>query len=133
MKDLVKRQGVETAFWIDSAATSAEELGNPVYPCTVQTMRRHKIPFTDHHARQLRRADYDKYDYLIGMDSWNISNMRRIIGSDTQGKISRLLDFTDHPRDVADPWMTRQFEAAYEDILLGCRCLLAHILATEQL
>lgn len=128
MKELVRQRGLERAFFIGSAATSDEELGNPIYPYTVQTMRQHKIPFSDHRATQLRRADYDKYDYLIGMDSWNLSNMRRILGSDPQGKIARLLDFTDSPRDVADPWMTRQFEVAYTDILRGCQGLLAHIL-----
>lgn len=128
MKDLVQQRGLEDKFCIASAATSDEELGNPIYPNMVQTMRRHKLPFSDHRATQLRRRDYDMYDYLVGMDSWNLTDMRRITGGDTQGKIRRLLDFSPHPRDVADPWMTRQFETAYAGIVYGCECLLTYLL-----
>ncbi len=128
MKDLVRQRGLENEFLIASAATSDEELGNPIYPNMAQTMRRHKLPFSDHRATQLRRRDYDAYDYLIGMDSWNLVDMRRITGGDAQGKIHRLLDFSPYPRDVADPWMTRQFETAYTDIVSGCECLLTYIL-----
>ena len=126
MKDLVKKTGVSDRFLIDSAATSREEIGNPVHPGTRQKLRKEGIPCGDHRARRMEKADYDKYDYLIGMETWNIKNMLRITGGDPDKKISRLLDFSQHPRDIADPWYTGNFDETFEDVMEGCRALLAY-------
>ena len=128
MKDLVKKAGMEDVFSIASAATSTEEIGNPVYPPARRKLSEHGISCAGKTARQLRRADYEHYDYLVGMDSANFRNMQRICGGDPEGKISLLLDYTDHPGSVADPWYTGDFEATWQDVLVGCRGLLAKIL-----
>ena len=127
MKDLVQKAGLEHAFSIASAATSTEEIGNPVYPPARRKLAQHGIGCAGHAARQLRRNDYDRYDYLIGMDSANLRNMHRICGGDPAGKISLLLDWTDRPGSVADPWYTGDFEATWQDVLEGCRNLLEQI------
>ena len=127
MQDLVTRHGLEGHFYIDSAATSMEEIGNPVHRGTRAKLKEVGIPCGDHRARQMQRSDYDKYDYIIGMDSWNRRNMMRILGKDPEGKVSLLLDYTDHPRDIADPWYTGNFDATYNDVKEGCEALLAHI------
>nr|WP_325300550.1 low molecular weight protein-tyrosine-phosphatase [uncultured Dysosmobacter sp.] len=127
MKDLVKKAGLEKRFHIESAATSTEEIGNPVYPPARRKLAEHGIGCAGHAARQLRRPDYEEYDFLVGMDGANLRNMRRICGGDPEGKISLLLDFTDRPGDVADPWYTGDFEATWRDVLAGCQGLLAHI------
>ena len=128
MKDLVKKAGMEDVFSIASAATSTEEIGNPVYPPARRKLSEHGISCAGKTARQLRKADYEHYDYLVGMDSANFRNMQRICGGDPEGKISLLLDYTDHPGSVADPWYTGDFEATWQDVLAGCRGLLAKIL-----
>ena len=128
MKDLVKKAGMEDVFSIASAATSTEEIGNPVYPPARRKLSEHGISCAGKTARQLRRVDYEHYDYLVGMDSANFRNMQRICGGDPEGKISLLLDYTDHPGSVADPWYTGDFEATWQDVLAGCRGLLAKIL-----
>ena len=127
MKDLVKKAGLEHEFSIASAATSTEEIGNPVYPPARRKLAEHGIGCAGHAARQLRRDDYDRWDYLIGMDSANLRNMHRICGGDPARKISLLLDWTDHPGSVADPWYTGDFEATWQDVLEGCRNLLEQI------
>ena len=127
MKDLVKKAGLAAEVEIASAATSAEELGNPVYPPARRKLAEHGIGCAGHAARQLRRQDYDRWDYLVGMDSANLRNMRRICGGDPMGKCSLLLDFTSRPGDVADPWYTGDFESTWQDVLAGCRGLLEHI------
>lgn len=124
MKDLVAKANRTEEFHIESAATSTEELGNPVYPPARRKLAEHGIDCRDKTARQLRHADYAAYDLLIGMDRWNIRNMERICGGDMEKKIRLLLDYTDHPGDVADPWYTNDFETTWRDILDGCRCLL---------
>ena len=124
MKDLVKKAGLEWAFEIASAATSTEEIGNPVYPPARRKLAEHGIGCAGKTARQLRREDYEYYDYLVGMDGANLRNMRRICGGDPEGKISLLLDHTNRPADVADPWYTGDFEATWQDVLEGCSCLL---------
>ena len=111
-------------FVIDSAATSTEEIGNPVYPPARRELAAHGVACGAHAARQMTRVDYDKYDLLIGMDSANIRNMTRLCGGDPAGKIHRLLDCTDRPGDVADPWYTRDFAATWRDVLDGCTALL---------
>ena len=131
MKDLVKKAGLEHEFSIASAATSTEEIGNPVYPPARRKLSEHGISCAGKTARQLRKADYEHYDYLVGMDSANFRNMQRICGGDPEGKISLLLDYTDHPGSVADPWYTGDFEATWQDVLAGCRGLLAEIMGKE--
>ena len=104
MKDIVTKRGIADQFDISSAATSTEELGNPVHPGTRTKLKQLGISTTGKYAVQMKRSDYEKYDYIIGMDNWNYRNMLRIVGKDPEKKISLLLDYTDHPRDVADPW-----------------------------
>lgn len=124
MKDLVKKAGLASRFHIESAATSREEIGNPIYPPARRKLREKGIPFGDHRAVQMTRQDYGAYDLLLAMDQANVRNMTAIAGGDPAGKIRRLLDFTDHPRDIADPWYTGDFEATYDDLLQGCQALL---------
>lgn len=125
MKNLVRQAGLERGFSIESAATSTEELGNPVYPPARRKLAEHGISCAGKTARQLRREDYDRFDLLIGMDRANLRNMRRICGGDPAGKLRLLLDYTDTPRDVADPWYTGNFDATWQDVCAGCRGLLA--------
>lgn len=129
-KDLVRRQNMESMFYIASAATSREETGNPVHRGTRDILRRYGISAAGKYAVPTVQADYDKYDYLIGMDRYNLSNMHRIMGGDPQRKIHLLMDFTDHPRDVADPWYTGDFDQTCKDVLEGCGGLLKHILSS---
>ena len=124
MKDLVKKVGREAEFYIESAATSTEEIGNAVYPPARRKLAEHGIGCAGKTARQLTRADYDRFDLLIGMDDWNIRNIRAICGGDPDSKIHKLMNFTRRPGDVADPWYTRDFEATWRDVLEGCQALL---------
>lgn len=124
MKDLVKKAGLEKEFLIESAATSREELGNPVYPPARRKLAEHGISCSGKTARQLQSHDYEKFDLLIGMDSRNLQNMHRICGGDFADKMHLLLDFTECPGDVADPWYTDDFEATWRDVEAGCRGLL---------
>ena len=133
MQELANRQHIADQLLLASAGTSAEELGNPIYRRAVDTLVKYNIPFQPHAAVQMQRSDYERYDYLIGMDKWNISNMLRELGGDKQRKVMRLLDFSDIPRDVADPWRTRKFDVAYEDILEGCVYLLRHLISTGEI
>lgn len=125
MKKLAADAGVADKLLIASAATSTEELGNGVYPPARQKLAEHGISCKGKTARQLTASDYDCYDLLIGMDSYNIRNMRRMCGGDPEDKIHLLLDYTDRPGDVADPWYTGDFTATYRDCTDGCRALLA--------
>ena len=127
MKDLVERAGLAGTFSIASAATSSEEAGNPVYPPARRKLAEHGIQCAGKTSRQLRAEDYGKYDLLIGMDGRNLRNMERICGGDPEGKIHLLMDYTDRPGEVADPWYTGDFERAWQDILEGCEGLLAHL------
>ena len=124
MKDLVEKAGLAAQFHIASAATSREEIGNPVYPPARRKLAEHGIACGGHAARQLTARDYDAYDLLIGMDSANLRNMGRICGGDPAGKLHLLLDYTDRPGDVADPWYTGDFQATWRDVLAGCQGLL---------
>ncbi|MBE5962990.1 MAG: low molecular weight phosphotyrosine protein phosphatase [Lachnospiraceae bacterium] len=128
LKDMVKKRGMEELFLIASCATSTEEIGNDVHPGTKRKLASEGIKVQQRRAVQLRKSDYDTYDYLIAMDARNISNMRRIIGEDNKHKVSCLLDFTSHPRDIADPWYTGNFDITYQDIVEGCEAFLQHIL-----
>ena len=124
MKDMVKKAGLENQFEIASAATSTEELGNPVYPPARRKMAEHGISCKGKTARQMNRHDYGYYDYLVGMDHANLRNMNRICGGDPDGKISLLLEHAGIDRDVADPWYTGDFEATWQDVNKGCAALL---------
>lgn len=127
MKDMVKKAGLYEQFQIESAATSTEEIGNPVYPPARRKLAEHGIGCAGKTARQLTAADYPAFDLLVGMDRANLRNMLRICGGDPEGKIRLLLDFTDRPGgEVADPWYTGDFEAAWRDVEDGCRGLLEH-------
>ena len=127
MKDIVKKAGLEKAFHIESAATSTEEIGNPVYPPARRKLAAHGIDCAGKTARQLRCDDYGRYDFLVGMDRENLWGMRRICGGDPDGKLHLLLDFTDRPGEVADPWYTGDFDATWRDVEEGCRGLLERI------
>ena len=127
MKDLVKKAGLEGQFHIESAATSTGEIGNPVYPPVKRKLAEHGIDCTGKTARQLKNSDYDQYDLLIGMDRANLRNMHRICGGDFAGKLRLLMDYTDHPGDVADPWYTGDFETTWQDVLTGCQGLLKYL------
>ena len=128
-KDMVNNRGLGDQFYIASAATSTEEIwngiGNPVYPPARRKLLEQGIPCGQHAARQMTRADYDRFDLLIGMDRSNLRTMQRICGGDPDGKLHLLLDFTDRKgEEVADPWYTGDFDAVWEDLLEGCQALL---------
>lgn len=120
MKYLVEKERLTDHFLIESAATSTEEIGNPVYPPARRKLAEHGIRCDGHSARQITRADYSRFDLLIGMDQWNLRNMERFFGGDPEGKIRLLLS----NKDVADPWYTGDFEATWQDVLRGCKALL---------
>ncbi len=127
LKNMVSRKNLKEDFFICSSATSREEIGNPVHPGTKKILSALGIRTDGKYAVQLKKSDYETYDYLIGMDSYNIRNIRSIVGSDPQGKIYKLLDFCGGG-DVADPWYTGDFETTYRDVMKGCTGLLEHIL-----
>lgn len=127
LKDMVKKRGLDGSFYIASAATSTEEIGNYVHRGTQNKLKQYRISTDGKTAVQLTKNDYDKYDHLIGMDSRNITNMYRIMGQDKADKIRRLLDFTDSPRDIEDPWYTGDFDLTYDDVIKGCEALLAYL------
>ncbi len=129
LRDMVAKQGLSDQFFISSAATSTEEIGNPVHPGTRRKLKEFNITTDGKYAVQLLRKDYDRYDYLIGMDNANIRNMERMLGH-RGGKIHKLLEFAGSDAEVADPWYTGDFDRTYEDIKKGCEALLAQILAT---
>jgi len=125
MKDLVQKAGLDDQFYIESAATSTEEIGNEVYPPAKRKLAEHGISCKGKTARQMTRSDYQRFDLLIGMDDWNIRNMTRIAGGDPEGKIHKLLDFTSRQGNVADPWYTGDFDATWRDVIEGCQELLS--------
>ena len=128
LKDLAAKAGLADRFQIESAATSTEEIGNPVYPPARRKLAQHGIDCAGKTARQLTAADYGRFDLLLGMDRANIRNMTRICGGDPQGKIHLLMEYAGHPgREVADPWYTGDFDAAWDDVLAGCQGLLRKI------
>ncbi len=125
MKDLVKKAGISAH--IASAATSTEEIGNPVHRGTRNKLAEYGISASGKTARQMTKADYREYDYIIGMDEMNIRNILRIIGKDAEKKVAKLLSFAGESGDIADPWYTGNFDRTYEDILRGCLGLLEKI------
>ena len=130
-RDLVKKAGMNERFSVASSATSTEEIwngvGNPVYPPAKAELAKHGIDALGKRAVQLQKSDYEKYDLFIGMDSANIRNMHRILGGDADGKIRKLMDYTDRGGDVADPWYSDRFDIAYNDIYDGCKALLENL------
>ena len=123
MKDIVKKAGMDDQFHIESAATSTEEIGNSVYPPARRKLAEHGISCEGKTARQMTRSDYDRFDLLVGMDEWNIRNMKRIAGGDPDRKIFKMLDFISRHGDVADPWYTGNFDATWRDCLEGCEMI----------
>ena len=130
-QDMVNNQGLKDKFYIDSAATSREEIGNPPHHGTVNKLRQEGIPVLKHRAIQMTKQDYEEYDYIIGMDAWNLRNMNRITGGDPDGKIHLLLDYSKHPRDIADPWYTGNFDDTYRDVVEGCKAFLEYLKQEE--
>lgn len=124
MKKYVRDAGLEDEFYIESAATSREELGNPVYPPARRELERHGISCAGKYARQVTPDDYGAFDLLVCMDRANIRNTQRITGPDTESKIALLMNYTGEPRDVADPWYTGDFAATWRDVTAGCSALL---------
>ena len=137
LKDMVQKQGIAEQFYIASAATSSEEIyrgvGNLVYPPARQELARHGISCEGKRAVQLVKSDYERYDYLIGMEDVNLRNMRRIFGEDREHKVYRLLEFTDEPeRQIADPWYSGNFELTYRQIEEGCAAFLKWLAGKEK-
>ncbi len=124
-RDMVDKRGLGAQFFIASAATSREEIGNPVYPPAKRKLKEHGIDPAGKTARQMTAGDYRDFDYLLAAERYNIRNMERITGGDPEHKIYRLLDFSDRPRDIADPWYTGDFDEAWDDIVEGCQAFLA--------
>ena len=124
LKHLVKQMGVEDDFYIASAATSYEEIGNDIHRGTRKKLKEEGSPFEKRAAVRATKQDYDDYDYLIVMDRYNVSNLSRIVGVDKEGKIKMLLEFAGENRDIADPWYTGNFDKTYDDVLRGCEGLL---------
>lgn len=130
---LVSQRGLQDCFEINSAATSREEIGNPPHYGTVNKLRQKNIPVVPHRARQMTKADYEYYDYLIGMDSANIRNMNRIAGGDPQDKIFKLPFFAGYGKDIADPWYTGNFDETYNDVLEGCEAFIEYLIEKNEL
>lgn len=136
MKKLVSDKGLKDSFYISSSATSTEEIwrgvGNPIYPPAQRELKKQGIPFdSDKRAVQLKKVDYEKYDYIVAMDSMNVRNIMRIIGTDINSKVHKLMDFTNKKGDVADPWYSNRFDVAFNDIYEGCSSLLENIIKRE--
>lgn len=131
-RDMVQKRGLGNKFHIASAATSREELGNPVHRGTREKLRQHGIETTGKYSVQMTKKDYQNYDYLIGMDDWNIRNIMRIIGKDPDHKVHKLLEFAQSSDDIADPWYTGNFDRTYEDVVKGCRGLLKKLVEEKR-
>ena len=128
LKALVRSRGLEDLYYIESAAVSSEETGNPIYPPAKRCLSQHGVPFdTGKRARQVTPADYGRFDRIICMDASNLRLIRRIIPSDPEGKIHLLMSYTGTGRDVADPWFTGDFETTFQDLLAGCEAMLGEI------
>lgn len=127
-KDMVKKRGLEKEFYIKSSATSSEEIGSDIHYGTKDKLTQKGVPFEKRKATKLKKEDYEKYDYIIGMEDKNIYNILRIVEEDSKGKVSKLLDFSNNPRDIADPWYTGNFEVTYNDVVEGCEGFLNFLL-----
>lgn len=127
LQDIVNKSGLASQFYITSAATSTEEIGNGVHYGTRRKLAEVGIPCGNHRAIQITKSDYEEYDYLIGMDSANIRNIERIVGYDKDNKVYKLLDFTNRKGDIADPWYTGNFDATYNDVVDGCEGFMEYL------
>lgn len=127
MQQIVDNAGASDRYFIDSKATSTEEIGNGIYPPAKRKLNEMKIPLVPHRASQIKKSDYENFDLLIGMDDENIRNMKRIFGADTEGKIYKIREFTGTTDDVADPWYTGNFDITYEQIHAACKKLFGHL------
>ena len=127
LKNLVTTRGIADQFYIASAATSYEEIGNPVYPPAKAELARHGISCKGHAARKLIKKDFEEFDYLIAMEQYNLRNIRREFGEELAGQVSLLLDYTDTPGDIDDPWYSGGFDVTYREVLKGCEGLLEHL------
>ena len=127
-KDIVNKKGLSKEFYIDSAATSTEAVGDGIYYGTREILKEQGVPFTEHISRQMTKEDYEKFDYILGMEEKNIRNILRIIGEDSESKVFRLLDFSENPRDIADPWYYGNFDSTYYDVEEGCIKFLEYVL-----
>lgn len=130
-KDIINKRGVSKEFYIDSAATSTEAVGDGIYYGTREILKEQGIPFTQHISRQMTKEDYEKFDYILGMEEKNIRHILRIIGKDSDNKVFRLLDFSENPRDIADPWYYGNFDSTYYDVEEGCTKFLEYILKNK--
>ena len=128
-KDMINKKGLSKQFIIKSAATSYEEIGNDIHYGAKDKLIQKHIPFTKRKATRITPEDYKKYDFIIGMEESNISNIRRIVGEDKDNKMYRLLDFSDNPRDIADPWYTGNFDETYDDLIAGLSGLMKKLKA----
>ena len=124
---MIKKRDIADQFIVDSAATSTEEIGNPPHRGTVNKLKQVNIPLVPHRARQITWNDYNNFDYIIGMDEWNIRNLNRMLKGDPEGKIYKLLTFSGSGRDIADPWYTGNFDETYSDIVEGCEGFLKYL------
>ncbi len=124
---MVRQAGLEERFVIQSMATSTEEIGNPPHRGTVRKLQEAGIPLVPHRATQITWSDYERYDYIIGMDGWNMKNLHRMLRGDPAGKVHKLLSFAGSDRDIADPWYTGNFEETFADVWQGCRGFLDHV------
>jgi len=131
-KNIVNKKGMSDKFYIDSAATSGEAVGDGIYYGTREVLKEQGIPFTEHISRQMTKEDYKKFDYILGMEEKNIRNILRIIGEDKENKVSRLLDFSEKPRDIIDPWYYGNFDSTYYDVEEGCNKFLEYLIKNEE-
>lgn len=132
-KDMVSKRGLESNFQIASAATSREEIGNPVHPGTREKLAQYGISTAGKRARQMTKQDYEQYHYIIGMDDWNVRNILRMLGGDPQHKVFKLLDFTERGGEIADPWYTGDFNMTYTDVVEGCEGLLKRLFLDNEI
>lgn len=126
-QNMVNKMGIADQFHIDSMATSTEEIGNPPHRGTIRKMNEVGIPIIPHRARQISWRDYDDFDYIIGMDEWNIRNLNRMLKGDPDGKVCKLLTFAGSGRDIADPWYTHNFDETYDDVVEGCEGFIEYL------
>ena len=131
-KDMVNKKGLSDKFYIESAATSGYTIGEGIYYGTRDILKEQGIPFTEHKARQITKEDYNKFEYILAMENKNIASILRIVGEDKEKKIYRLLDFSDSPRDIADPWYTGDFDITYYDVEEGCGKFLEYIMENKK-
>lgn len=127
MKDLIREKGLDSMFYVESCATSSEELGNDIYPPAKRTLDMHSVAYSEHRARRMTPDDYDRFDMIIAMDSNNLRNMRGFVGSDPKKKVSLMMSFAGRSCDVADPWYSGDFERTYRDLLEACNGLLTAV------